>query len=421
MQLGAFAQGHWELRDVPTQQDLRSVYFTDSLYGWAVGDTGTIIHTTDGGESWIIQDAGGDNAVVSVFFLNRQLGWAVSWNYTGGFFGSMILKTTNGGAEWHAEAYPEDNIFINDILFLDSLTGWVGGSPHCLAKTSDGGQSWNQAAIDTNSLAFFPVLNVYFYDENYGYACGGMFDIAGVIWSTSDGGQLWYPIENADAPADEIHGLHIFEPLKVLGAGGDPDQGYGVAMIRTEDGGENWNYEELSMPGNAFDIDFRNSHEAWAPLGPQEKLIFSLDTGTTWMQISSPGNTAIFDMIFTDPWHGYAVGYDGAFIKFIPEDVGVDEADKLSDINIQIFPNPAHRHAVVQFNVDAADGWSKAGIIISDSFGRPVKEISIHGLSNGMNSVSIDVSGLPGGMYVCKLILQSKSAGQIVVQKLILR
>ncbi len=389
------AQGSWEVVDLPTEQHLRSVYFTDSLYGWAVGDTGTIVHTNDGGESWTVQDAGTANKIVHVFFLDRQTGWASSWNYTG-FFGTLLLKTTNGGATWIAEPYPEDNIFMNCILFLDSLTGWMGGSPHALVKTIDGGQSWIQASIDTSALAFFPVLNVYFYDEDHGYACGGMFDIAGVTWSTSNGGEIWYPINNEDAPADEVHGMHLFGPLNVQGAGGDPDQGYGVAMIRTSNGGVDWDYEELSMPGNAFDIDFRNNTEAWAPLGPQQNLIYSLDAGISWTQIPCPENVSIFDMIFPDSLHGYAVGYHGAFIKYKPQGVGVEEHDGL-DIGMRIFPNPAYQQLVVQFDLRTGEGenWRGGEIKFIDNYGRIVKKIILNDLSGGETLVSVDVSGLP--------------------------
>ena len=300
----SFAQGSWDIIDVPTDRHLRSVYFTDSLYGWAVGDTGTIIHTNDGGETWIVQDAGTNNGIVDVFFLNRQMGWASSWNFEG-FFGTLILKTIDGGSSWTSESYQEDNIFMNSILFLDSLNGWMGGSPHAIVKTTDGGQSWTQSAIDTNALAFFPVLNIYFYDDNYGYACGGMFDIAGVTWRTNNGGENWYEIEVSDAPADEVHELYIFDSLKVLGAGGDPDFGYGIGMLRTTDGGFNWDYDEIGIQGNAFDIDFVNENEVWAPLGPQRKFIYSIDTGSTWMQIPTTDLTAIYDVMFPDSYLSY--------------------------------------------------------------------------------------------------------------------
>ena len=71
-----------------------------------------------------------------------------------------------------------------------------------------------------------------------------LFDIAGVIWRTWDGGDHWYAIDPLEAPADEVRGLHCFDSLTVMGAGGDPDFGFGVGIITTEDGGLNWDYDE---------------------------------------------------------------------------------------------------------------------------------------------------------------------------------
>jgi photosystem II stability/assembly factor-like uncharacterized protein len=50
----AFAQG-WEQQVSPTTFDLNRVTFVDTSNGWAVGDSGTIIHTTNGGINWMIQ------------------------------------------------------------------------------------------------------------------------------------------------------------------------------------------------------------------------------------------------------------------------------------------------------------------------------------------------------------------------------
>ncbi len=71
--INIYSQGTWERIESPTDQYLQSVYFVDSLYGWAVGDSGTIIHTSNGGADWEIQDSKNDNKIVDVFFLNRNL------------------------------------------------------------------------------------------------------------------------------------------------------------------------------------------------------------------------------------------------------------------------------------------------------------------------------------------------------------
>ncbi|HSG67085.1 MAG TPA: YCF48-related protein [Bacteroidales bacterium] len=415
----SFSQGSWEKIEVPTASHLRSVFFTDSLFGWAVGDTGTIIHTQDGGQTWSHQDAATDNHIMHVFFLNRQLGWAASWNYEG-FFGTLILQTTDGGNTWTQQAYPQDNIFMNCILFQDPLNGWMGGSPHALVKTVDGGQTWAQASIDTSAIAFFPVLDIAFYDEKYGYACGGVFDIAGVTWSTSDGGESWRPIDNLDAPADEVHGLHLFDSINVIGAGGDPDQGYGVGMLRTSDGGINWDYEELSMAGNAFDIDFRNENEAWAPLGPIQKMIYSLDAGDTWTQVDPPGESAIFDIIFPDSMHGYAVGYNGAFLRYIPPPLGISEYTSNELITLEVYPVPADHVLNVLLKVENnTETIPKRGVwTLYDAFGEVKMTYLVNVLNQEVTRFSIDISDLPPGLYVGRLMIGD---AELTSKKVLLR
>ena len=415
------AQGSWELLEMPTQNHLRSVYFTDSLYGWVVGDTGTILHTKDGGDTWIGQDPGTENPVMYVFFLDRQHGWAASWSL-GGFFGTLLLTTTDGGETWDQQAYPEDNIFINVIWFSDLQNGWMGGSPHALVRTSDGGQSWQQAAIDTSAIAFFPVLDIAFWDNQYGYASGGMFDIAGVTWSTADGGNHWTPIANSEAPADEVHGLYLFDSLHVLGAGGDPDQGYGVGMLRTGDGGYHWEYEELSMAGNAFDIDFRSETEAWAPLGPQQKLIYSLDAGITWTQVDSPEGSAIFDMIFPDSLHGYAVGYSGAFIRYIPPPVGITESNDFSLPGIKIYPNPADHEMTLEWSGKGGETGTLGPreIMIYDLHVKCLQSWIFDTKEVERNKIRLDVSNLKAGVYIIKVKLNDRNSS-VMSQKLLIR
>ena len=55
-----------------------------------MGDYGTILKTTNGGENWGAQISGCSNNLYSVYFTDNQTGWAV-----GGY--GTILKTTNGG------------------------------------------------------------------------------------------------------------------------------------------------------------------------------------------------------------------------------------------------------------------------------------------------------------------------------------
>lgn len=404
--LCGFSQGKWEQIDIPTQSDLNSVFFTDSINGWVVGNGGLILHTVDGGESWFSQESNTENDIVDVFFLNSNLGWASSFNYITPPYGTLLLKTTNGGNNWVSEPYPEENIFINCILFTDSLTGWMGGSPHKIVRTIDGGSMWQEVEMDTTALAFFPVLSIEFYNEQYGYACGGIFDIAGVCWRTDDGGEKWYAIDINQAPADEIHGIVVLDSLNVIGAGGDPDFGYGVGIISTDDGGYNWGYDEIGVQGNAFDIDFVNSIEIWAPLGNQGKFIYSLDAGINWTPIPTPNGTNIYDVIFPDSLHGYAVGRDGAMLKFIDAiTVGVNTINtSATEVKLKNYPNPFGRKTTISFEIpiEKVDNLNYT-ILIFDLIGNEIIRLNPKNISSGINKVEFDAEALTPGIYSYQL------------------
>lgn len=396
-------QGSWERITVPTAASLYSVCFTDSVYGWAVGDSGTILHTTDGGNAWALQPCPVTGEIMTVFFLNRNLGWASAFNFTVPPFGTVLLRTTNGGDDWTATPYPQENIFINCILFFDSLTGWMGGMPHALVKTTDGGDTWNQATIDTSIFAFFPVLNITFYDTLTGFACGGMFDIAGVIWRTTNGGDIWYAIDASQAPADEVHALHIIDPQHVIGAGGDPDYGYGVGMIRSSDGGLNWAYEDIGIQGIAFDIDFRTATEAWAPLGPRRKLIWSPDSGESWNEIATPDSVSVLEITFPDSLHGYAVGHDGAVLKYhppVPPFVPPFPGKLSGDYALNVSPNPGSSLFFITCRVPDTEVIT---VKLHSLSGIEVARIAEMKVFPGVHQFPFRVEAVPPGIYLVSL------------------
>jgi len=75
IQFTTLAQEGWFLQNpLPQGNTLYSVYFTDSNTGWAVGDFGAILKTTDGGTSWTLQSSGTTNDLESVYFTDSNTG-----------------------------------------------------------------------------------------------------------------------------------------------------------------------------------------------------------------------------------------------------------------------------------------------------------------------------------------------------------
>jgi photosystem II stability/assembly factor-like uncharacterized protein len=80
----------------PTGEWLFGVTYTDANTGTAVGRSGTILRTTDGGTTWVSQTSGTSNNLFGVSFTDANTGTAVGFNGT-------ILRTTDGGATWASQ------------------------------------------------------------------------------------------------------------------------------------------------------------------------------------------------------------------------------------------------------------------------------------------------------------------------------
>lgn len=80
----------WTQAQTGTSVRINSVYFVNQFIGWAAGEEGTILKTTNGGRIWKRQYSPSNYSIRSVFFPTESIGWAVGGCAT-------ILKTTTGG------------------------------------------------------------------------------------------------------------------------------------------------------------------------------------------------------------------------------------------------------------------------------------------------------------------------------------
>lgn len=94
--------------------------FVDSLQGWMVGDTGTILHTEDAGATWVSQISGVTNAFYGIDFVDSSNGWVVG-------SGGVILRTRDGGEHWTIESSPVSST-LYQVCFVDTSHGWAVGS-----------------------------------------------------------------------------------------------------------------------------------------------------------------------------------------------------------------------------------------------------------------------------------------------------
>ena len=125
----------WAPQNSTVTKHLNDVYFIDNLTGWAVGDSGTVITTTNGGQTWTVQTSGTTHNLTDVHFIDAMNGYAV-----GGFLniGNVALKTIDGGATWTAITVGNTTLSYTDVEF-SSVSNGIVITRDSVYSTSDSG------------------------------------------------------------------------------------------------------------------------------------------------------------------------------------------------------------------------------------------------------------------------------------------
>jgi photosystem II stability/assembly factor-like uncharacterized protein len=421
------SQDYWVRLDPPTQENLTKLHFLDSLTGWVVGSRGTIMKTTDGGYSWVFQDSRIMNEIVDIFMLNEDLGWALAHELptdTGSSYGTIVLNTTDGGDFWENKMYPVEGEYFHSIEFLTPMEGWMGGEWGTLVGTTDGGLRWSEADVDSSLYIEFPIHNIKFFSSEYGYAVGGHYDIAGVIWRTTNKGQLW-TIQGVNS--EPLNGLFYFDSLNIISVGGDFD--FGTGIVKTTNGGVDWEYVYPGIFGEAQEVCFRTRAEGWAPLGFTGTYMYTFDSARTWRDRFTPDSSAVYDIMFTDTLTGYMVGDNGTILKYKPVVVGVGSSPEserpLAGRLLQNYPNPFNPETVIRYELGVK---SEVALVVYDMLGREVATLVREVQDAGIKSVKWDArlrpshsggqaSGMASGVYFYRLHVDTGERGSFTQTK----
>lgn len=400
-----FSQGNWIKTQTPTFKNLKSIFFLDSLKGWVAGDSGIILFTSDGGNNWTTQSSTVNTTIHDIFFLDSLFGWALTWHRNQyGPVGTTFLKTTNGGDTWTSEIYGKDFTFIYSIIFQDSLNGWICGEPGVILRTRNGGLDWSEAKINNIQFSNFPIKKIKFFNNNFGIGCGGVIDIFGVIWRTTDGGENWDAFAIGPEP---INDLEIISDDFVFAVGGDYE--YGTAVSHSTDFGLTWNYRTLDIFGIANSVAFRNSNEGWLNLKGERKFLVTIDSGWNWTEYPTPDSVQPNKIIFTDSLHGYAVCDSGYFLKYIPpiqtKVEQIKSADKGSKnlFDFEVYPNPFNSSAKISVNMYQA---GRLKIELFSILGQRIQLIGDSFLNEGNYSFTLSPHNLNSGVYFVKISSQ---------------
>jgi photosystem II stability/assembly factor-like uncharacterized protein len=134
---------------------LQDVQMVTEKVGYTCG-FGAVYKTIDGAKTWKTTPAKGD-FFRGISFINTEIGYVVGK-------GGSILKTTNGGDSWislrNGNSLFNKDWKFNDVLFVDANIGFVAGDNGILLRTLNGGKTWELSdyfsAANNNKLYLRP-------------------------------------------------------------------------------------------------------------------------------------------------------------------------------------------------------------------------------------------------------------------------
>lgn len=303
--LGLVAHAQFTLQTSNSTASLRGIAAVTDQVAWASGSSGTVLHTVDGGATWLACATPPDAAKLDfrgVQAFDAKTALVMS---SGKGDLSRIYKTTDGCATWKLVfSNPDADGFFDAMVFRTASSGYVLGDPvagrFVLLATTDGGVNWR--AIASVDLATVEAAGA--------FAASNTSMVLGQAPSFGGGGSLFYmgdaqctmmtaqtqPVACVDAvrfnrrrlpiehgsPASGIFSLAV-NGNTWMAVGGDytkPTDAQATAAV-SADGGQHWTAATTMPHGYRSAVAYDAASKTWIATGPSGTDV-SIDDGKNW-------------------------------------------------------------------------------------------------------------------------------------------
>ncbi len=256
--------------------------------GMAVGDSGRIVYSSDGGASWVVRVNGGGAHLRDVWVVDSARAFVAGVE--------TILRTTDAGVTWSPVSGAGGQTWWT-LSFIDSVRGFAGSSQGRILRTTDGGTTWASqysTLIEISDDAFF--------DQDDGI----LATMAGRPIYTTDGGDSWQPSVLLDGTS--------FLGVSAIGESAAIVVGEGGTISRTVDAAESWTTLQSGTSLDLFGIDCFDSANCTV-VGDSGLILRTTDGGTTWTRQTSGFVQRLRGVAFATSTAAIAVGDNGRILR----------------------------------------------------------------------------------------------------------
>jgi photosystem II stability/assembly factor-like uncharacterized protein len=223
-------KGGWKQPvQLPEAEGLLELQFTSPTSGFAVGELGSVYHSTDSGSTWgMVAPTGGGASYACHFFDSTE-------GVVCGDISNLLFLTANGGRGWSIASISTTGK-LRGIKFFDRSLGFAlssfpapNGSPGGITRSTDAGQSWGE-------LVKFPEGGLYGIDcadRNNWIVTGKQ----GTILVSHDAGVSWKRVESGETFAQIVRVKFVGKNTAIAVGGEAPS--FGI-ILRSTDMGETW-------------------------------------------------------------------------------------------------------------------------------------------------------------------------------------
>jgi photosystem II stability/assembly factor-like uncharacterized protein len=171
----------WTQSRVPTRSMLTAVTAVGDAV-WAAGHDTVIVHSPDGGTTWVRQHfARGDTPVLDLWFADARRGLAV------GAYG-LALQTADGGGRWTRVTIDREERHLNGLAAGGARGLYVAAEDGFVFRSRDGGETWDAVPTPYNGSLFGAVA--------LRDGAVVVFGLRGHVFRSDDEGATWRPLES---------------------------------------------------------------------------------------------------------------------------------------------------------------------------------------------------------------------------------